>query len=81
MLKKANLQEEEGEVHKLKEEIEKLRTESKQLKHRLQKEVDQRKNWQEISKKKDEELSVFKDQLCRATDELQKEKEAHKKTT
>jgi hypothetical protein len=31
------------------------------MKHRLSKEVDQRKNWQEISKKKDEELSMFKD--------------------
>lgn len=51
------------EVMKMQEELNRLRTDSRQLKQRLNKEIEQRKNWQDISRKKDEDLSLFKQQI------------------
>ena len=68
------------ELTKAKDELEKLRAESKQIKHRLKQETDSRKNWQEISRKKDEELNMFREQVFKVTKDFQAEKEAHQKT-
>lgn len=45
---------------KMQEELKKLRNESRHLKQRLNKEIDSRKQWQEISKKKEEDLNNYK---------------------
>jgi len=57
-----------------------MRVESKQLKQRLKQETESRKQWQEISRKKEEDLSTYKHQLIKVTKEAEYEKEAHKKT-
>ena len=65
------------EVQKMQEELHKLRGESKQLKSRLKNETETRKNWQDIAKKKDEDMSSFKQQLISLTREVESEKLAH----
>ena len=64
----------------MQEELNKLRAESKQLKSRLKQESDSRKNWQDISKKKDDDLNAIKQQLMIITKEVDQEKAAHAKT-
>ena len=64
----------------MQEEINKLRAESKSLKMRLKQETEQKKNWMDISKKKDEDLASFKQQLIKVTKEVEVEKAAHAKT-
>lgn len=68
------------EVQKMQEELNKLRNESRQLKQRLNKETESRKNWQEISRKKDEDLTLYKSQVAQLTKESEEEKSAHQKT-
>ena len=65
------------EVHQMQEELNKLRTDSRQLRQRLNKEVEARKKWQEISRTKDEDLSIFKSQVVKLTQEAESEKMAH----
>ena len=51
------------DVIKMQEEINRLRSESKSMKSRLKCETDSRKNWQEIAKKKEQDIDLFKQQL------------------
>ena len=64
----------------MQEELQKLRTESKQLKHRLKNETESRKNWQDIAKKKDDDMNAFKQQIVSLAKEVDHEKRAHSKT-
>ena len=49
-------------------------------KQKLKHETEVRKNWQDMAKKKEEEAAMFKEQVIKATQELQSEKMEHKKT-
>lgn len=69
------------DVLKMQDEINRLRAESKSMKSRFKCETDSRKNWQEISKKKEQDLDLFKQQLIQVTREYEQEKQAHQKTT
>jgi Skp family chaperone for outer membrane proteins len=48
------------EIKQMQEELNKLRAESKSLKQRLKQETDAKKQWQEISRKREEDLMSFK---------------------
>ena len=65
---------------KMQEELNRLRTESKSLKSRLKVEAESRKNWQEISRKKEQDLDVVKKQCIHVTRDHEVEKAAHQKT-
>ena len=45
-----------SDVSKMQEELNKLRAESRGLKQRLKQETDAKKNWQDISKKREDDL-------------------------
>jgi len=64
----------------MQEELNRLRAESKSLKSRLKCEAESRKNWQEISRKKEQDLDVVKRQLIHVTKEHDTERTAHQKT-
>ena len=68
------------DVKKLQEELNQMRAESKQLKQRLKMETEARKTWQEMSRKKDDDLAMMKNQLMKVTQEVESEKAAHQKT-
>ena len=64
----------------MQDELNKLRAESKSMKQRLKQETDAKKNWQDISRKREEDLQAFKQQLITVTKEVDTEKAAHAKT-
>ena len=57
-----------------------MRAESKALKQRLKMETEARKTWQDMSRKKDEDIQTMKQQLMKVTQEVESEKAAHQKT-
>ena len=57
-----------------------MRAESKALKQRLKMETEARKTWQDMSRKKDEDIQTMKQQLIQVTKEVESEKAAHQKT-
>jgi len=48
------------DIQKMQEDLTKLRAESKSLKQKLKYETESRKNWQEISRKKEDDISLIK---------------------
>ena len=57
-----------------------MRAETKQLRQRLKTEQEQRKKYWDIAKRREEELTVYKEQLINTGKELQAEKDMHAKT-
>ena len=68
------------DVKQLQEELNKMRAESKAMKQRLKMETEARKTWQDMSRKKDDDLNLYKQQLMQVTQEVENEKNAHQKT-
>ena len=64
----------------MQDDLIKLRAESKSLKQKLKYETESRKNWQEISRKKEEDIALVKQELMSVTREYDAEKAAHGKT-
>ena len=49
------------ETQKMQDEINKLKNENKTIKAKCKHEIEVRKNWQEITKKKEDELGMYRD--------------------
>lgn len=69
-----------GDVEAMRNEIYKLRTESRGLKMRVKQEKESKQRWEAISQKKDAELTATQSQLNSTLSNLERERDEHKKT-